>query len=114
MGKIEKTRIEFEYDGVDYTLEFTAASLKKMEDNGFDFAHIDKRMISAPEDIFCGAFIANHPKTPMAKRLEIYKEFSESAEDGDGTINEVLGKMLSEAIEELTMHKGNIKWKVAK
>lgn len=114
MGKIEKTRIEFEYDGEDYTLEFTAASLKRMEDDGFDFAHIDKRMMSAPEDIFCGAFIANHPRTPIAKRKEIYKEFSESAEDGDATINEVLGQMLSEAVEEITAHKGNIKWKVAR
>lgn len=114
MGKIAKTKIEFEYEGVDYTLEFTAASLKEMEERGFDFAHMDTKALTAAEDLFCGAFIANHRTTPRSVREKIYHEFAESAEDEDINIADVLGKMLTEALEELTQHKGNIKWKIAK
>ena len=114
MGKIAKTKIEFEYEGVDYTLEFTAASLKEMEERGFDFAHMDTKALTAAEELFCGAFIANHRTTPRATREKIYHEFAESAEDEDIKIADVLGQMLTEALEELTQHKGNIKWKVAK
>ena len=114
MGKIQKTKIEFEYEGVDYTLEYTAASLKKMEEGGFDFAHLDRKVLTAAEELFYGAFLANHKNTPRKVCETIYKEFSESAEDGGASLTDVLGQMLNEALEELTSHKGNIKWKVAK
>lgn len=111
--KTQKTKIKFEYEGKKYTLEYTAASAKALEQRGFDFFNAEKRLLGASEDVFAGAFIANHDDVPMDKRLEIYHEFSEASEGGEG-IDEAVISMLNEAILELRSHKGNVKWTVAK
>ena len=53
--------ITYTYKGVDYTLEFTRASVRAMERKGFRPEDIaDKPMTTLPE-LFKGAFIAHHP-----------------------------------------------------
>lgn len=111
--KDTKTRISFEYDGTEYTLEYTAASLKKMERMGVKFGKLDETILTTPEELFSGAFIANHESVPKKKRLEIYKELAGENDDGEA-IGEVIGQMLSEAIEELNSHSGKVKWSVKK
>lgn len=112
-GKTEKTRIKFEYDGKQYTLEYTAASLKKMERDGFDFTQMESRILSVPEALFSGAFIANHNNVPKQIREEIFHSFSDETENGE-TLFDVLNTMISEAVEEINYHSGNTKWEVAK
>jgi len=108
---MSKTKITFDYEGKGYTLEFTADSLKKMEKNGFNFFDVDKRILSVPEELFEGAFIANHPETPKTIREEIYNALTNTCEDGTA-LNEALSTMLSEAIDSITNRSGNIKWKM--
>lgn len=110
---MSKTKIKFSYEDVDYTLEFTAASLKKMEREGFDFIGMTKRILSAPEELFKGSFIANHSDVPNAKRMEIYEALTNTCEEGE-SLNEVIGAMISEAIENITNRSGNTAWKVTK
>lgn len=112
--KTEKTRAEFDYEDKHYVLEYTAASLKKMEDRGFDASLMESRTIQYPEEIFCGAFIANHDDVPYEKRMEIFHELANEAENGtdaDNIIN-VFTLMVGEAVAEIRSHKGNVKWKV--
>lgn len=109
--KQEKRRIKFDYNGKSYTLEFTADSLKRMQANGFNFGDIASQVVTVGEDLFAGAFIANHQSVPHRKRVEIYHELSEESAEGD-KITETLVAMVNEAFEEINQHKGNVKWEV--
>lgn len=111
--KDHKTKITFPYNDVEYTLEFTAASLKQMERNGFKFGKMDEIILTAPVELFCGAFIANHRSTPRKLREEIFEQLADTEENGEA-LTEVLGNMLAEAIEELNSHQGNVKWSILK
>lgn len=110
--KNTKTRIGFDIDGVRYTLEYTADSLKQMERNGVNFSKLEERVLTATEELFCGAFIANHRYVPMKKRQEIYKMLCESSSDGKEALSDVIGNMLTEALDELTNRGGNVAWEV--
>lgn len=122
MKKSEKTRIEFDFKGEHYILEYTANSLKKMERAGVKLSKLDEMVFSAQEIIFRGAFYANHPTTPERTIHEIYmalkrtEEDSETTYDEDGRevdeLTEVLVEMLQEATDEITGRGGNVSWKV--
>lgn len=108
-----KTTLEFEFRGKEYSLWFTIDALKKLEKNGFSFADIDSRILTAPEELFAAAFDAKHPETPYKTRSEIYREFSEESETGDISLAEILIQMLNECVEDMKP-RGNIRWKMAK
>lgn len=110
MGKNSKTKIKFDYNGTEYCLEYTADSLKRMEKAGFNFAKIEDKALTAPEELFYGAFIANHITTSPKKKEEIYKALQ--AECGDENLFDVLFDMVSEALAELTNKQGNVTWRV--
>lgn len=112
--KTERTKIQFEWEGKPLTLEFTADSLRKMEDRGFDITEIDKHLLTIGETLFCGAFIAHHDNISESKRKELFREISACAEDGEERIEDVLANMLKEAIDEIQSHRGNLKWRMTK
>lgn len=126
MAKSEKTRIEFDYGGKHYKLEYTANSLKKLERNGVKFSKLDDMIFSAPEVLFRGAFYANHPAEKEQTIREIWKSLKRTAEDlpvdydDEGhevdALTQTLADMISEAVEELTGRgeQGNVSWKVTK
>lgn len=107
-----RTKIKFTYEGRDFTLVFSADALKKMERKyGVKFAKLDDQILTAGEELFCGAFIENHNEVPRAKREEIYKALCDTMEGGSESVNDVLIEMVNEAIEEIKP-KGNVVWKV--
>lgn len=104
-------KITFDYDNTNYELEFTAASVKAMEKNGFNFAEMDKKPLSLCEDLFIGSFIAHHPTVPLAKRKEIFEQMK--GQSGDSNLLETLVNMASRTIENIMQpNKGNISWEV--
>ena len=109
---MSKTKIEFTRENKDYTLEFTADSLKKMEKRGVNFSTIQDNVVNAPTELFSGLFIEHHDDVPEDLRVEIFHELTE-VEDGEA-LETVMVDMLGEAIEELRQHKGNVKWRVRK
>lgn len=112
MVKDNRTKIVFEYEGVEYTLVFSADSLLKMEKTyGIKFAKMEDRVLSIGEDLFIGAFIAEHPNVSIKKRKEIYRSLCETADGTSDSLNETLMEMLNEAIESIKP-KGNVTWKV--
>lgn len=113
MKKNEKTRIRFTYNDVEYTLEFTADSLKRMQARGFNFGDADRYALTLAEDMFCGAFIANHNNVPEKRRQEIFHDLTTDGEDGEDLFD-VLLEMMTEAMEEINYHSGNTKWEVVK
>lgn len=104
--------IIFEIDGTEYNLGFTADSLKQMERNGFKFGKMDDSILTAPLELFCGAFIAKHRNVPRKRREEIYAMLTENDEEGKQNLAEALGVLLGETIEEMNTHQGNVSWRV--
>ena len=109
---MSKTKITFEYEGKNYTLEYTADSLKKMERGGFDFSKMGERLLTCTEDLFYGAFLANHPDTTQETATAIYNAMA-SESDNESLAN-ALDAMVAEAIESITNKQGNLRWKVVR
>ena len=109
MDARERKKIKFTVDGVDYTLEYTVASVRKMEKDGFDFAHMDKAIINMPYDLFRGAFIANHNYVPLAERDRLY-ELLATENDGKNLLA-CLADMLKDELEWIVNKpQGNVSW----
>ena len=124
MQNSNKTKIEFDYNGKHYVLEYTAASLKKMERSGVKFSKLDEMVFSAPEILFRGAFYANHPTESPVTIHEIYKALKRTADDEEPKYDEdgnevdalivALGSMIEEAVNEWNGRSGNSGWKVVR
>ncbi len=126
MAITEKTRIEFDYGGKHYKLEYTANSLKKLERAGVKFNQLADMVFTAPEVVFRGAFYANHPAEKESTIREIYKSLKRTADDMEKEVDEdgrevdflmqTLSDMIAECVDELTGRgeQGNVGWKVTK
>jgi hypothetical protein len=105
-----RTTLDFEYNGKEYSLGYTAEMVKKLDKMGV-IAHLPERPITITEDLFVAAFEANHSNVSNRIRSEIYKEFSDTSEDG--SLLEVLIEMIVET-QKAMAPKGNVKWRVTR
>ena len=122
--KNERTRIEFDYGDTHYILEYTAASIKKMEADGIKFGSMGDSIFTNSEKLFFGAFQEHHPTITRKKAREIYKALSITAEDEEPELDDdgkpvdgltkVLAAMLDEAMDEMLDRGGNVSWKVTR
>ena len=116
--RIESTKICFRYKDKDWKLEVTPATLKKMEDMGFNFAKLEQNVVTATEKMFYGTFIENHPSTSNKLKKEIYDKLKRSpvgqSEDEDDVLKDTIFTMYTEAVEELSNRgaEGEIEWTV--
>lgn len=105
------TKIELTYKDVNYTLEYSRASVKILEANGFKVDEFLEKPMTNIDLVFQGAFIKNHSKTPVAVINEIL--------EGCPNKNELivtLKKMIDETYESLLAEPvegaaGNVTWK---
>jgi len=89
-------QISFEYDGKQYTLEFTRKSIEIMERQGFNINDItDKPMTTLPA-LFAGAFIAHHRFVKREIIDEIYSKLTNKQE-----LLQKLAEMYNEPLEAL-------------
>ncbi len=90
-------QLSFEYNGKEYTLEFTRESVKQMEREGFVANDvITKPMITLPK-LFAGAFKANHKFDIKQKEIDqIFTQFKNKS-----ALFEKLAEMYSEPMETL-------------
>lgn len=100
----------FEYEGKEYELKFTAMSLRKLERKGVNIMKMEDNLLSAPTEMFCMAFEANHPDVPMEKREELFDLMCGSIEEDK--LVDTLMEMLGEAVQSITNPKGKIMWKI--
>ena len=103
-------KLQFTYNGKEYTLEFTKNTVQQMERNGFIAADInDKPMLTLPE-LFRGAFLANHRFVKREVVEEIYEHMTNKPE-----LIGKLAEMYNEPIESLVKDpdendEGNVSW----
>lgn len=107
---MSRTTLDFEYNGKDYSLGYTIDVVKRLDRSGL-LAQIagGERPLTMTEDLFMAAFEANHSYVSNRIRSEIFKEFSETSDDG--SLIEVLLEMINE-VREAMIPKGNVKWRV--
>ena len=92
--------IKFSYNGKDYCLEFTKASVKAMEDRGFSPSKILEAPVTYLPELFYGAFRAHHPYINRKLVDEIFEGMKGRAE-----LVNVLIEMYNEPIKALTEEK---------
>ena len=121
----DNMRIEFDYEGKHYVLEYTPASIKKMESQlGVSFTNFSEKVFTNSEKLFEGAFFEHHPTTSRKKIAEIRKALQLTAEgedpdendDGEiiSSLNRILIEMIGKAMEEINNVGGNVSWTVTR
>jgi hypothetical protein len=68
--------IRFEYEGKEYTLEFTRESVKQLERSGFDINNINSKLMTTIPQLFAGAFLAHHRFIKQDKIDEMFNKFT--------------------------------------
>lgn len=107
-------KIEFTYDGVDYTLEYNRGAIKFMEQNGLNISEIESKPLTMVDILWQGAFWKNHRKEKTAKIEEIYDSIKNKSE-----LNAALSEMFIETYSVLigdseeTDDSKNIEWKMS-
>jgi len=107
-------KIEFDYKGVKYTLEYDRKAIEIMENNGLKIDEIKSKPASMISILWQGAFLKNHKKEKIEKIQEIYENIGNKSE-----LNSCLSEM---AIETYSVLLGdnedednskNIDWKMS-
>lgn len=100
--------IKLNYDGVDYTLEFTRRTVSQLEAEGFNLNEIGEKPATMIPKLFEGAFLAHHRMAKNDIIWEIYKSISDKT-----TFMQKLSEMYVEPIETLfdeTPTEKNVVW----
>lgn len=107
-------KIEFNYEGKDYTLEYDRKSIKVMEANGLKIKEIEDQPLSMIEILWQGAFLKNHKNEKADKIQEIYEKISNKSDLNAGLISmftETYTSLIGDSEE--TDDSKNIEWKMA-
>lgn len=101
--------ITFNFEGTEYTLEFTRASVATLERQGFNINDIADKPLTTLPALFAGAFIAHHR---FVKREVIDRIFEKMTNKKDLVMK--LAEMYNETIESLVDEpeesEGNLEW----
>lgn len=103
------TKMQFSFEGKDYTLEFNRRAVKEMEAEGFRISEItDKPMTMFPM-LFAGAFKMHH--------MFVKDEIVEAIYDRMGdkvklmkTLNDMYNETVATLMDE--PEEGNVEWKI--
>ena len=110
MSDIRKVnQINFEYKGKAYCLEYTPDSIKQMEASGFSINDIGDRPATRIEQLWAGAFIANHRRnTSQTVIKELYRQMKDKE-----ALLQKLSEMYNNALNYLLPDEddeGNVEW----
>ena len=104
-------KIEFNYNGKDYVLEYNRKSVEFMERQGFLVSELaTKPMLMLPM-AFEGLFFKNHKNAKQSEIDEIYEHFTDK-QALISTIAEMLNETYSTLQDDPEDNEGNIIWKV--
>ncbi len=100
-------QICFEYEGKEYTLEYTRSSVRTMERRGFVADDLATKPMTVLPELFAGAFLANHSQVKREKIDKIYDSMN-----GKQKLIRALVEMYNDTIETLLddSDEGNENW----
>ena len=90
------TKIELEYEGQNYTLEYDRDGIRMLESRGFNIDEFLAKPMTNVELVFQGAFLKNHPNIKLSTIEEIFKECPDK-----GELMGVLNKMITDSYTSL-------------
>ena len=102
-------QIKFEFEGKEYTLEFTRKSIEIMERQGFRASDIIEKPVSTLPALFAGAFLAHHK---YVKRDVIDRIFDKMTNKQEliGKLAEMYNEPIEALLDEPEEDEGNVKW----
>ena len=104
-------KIEFDYEGKHYTLEYNRNAVALIERQGFCIDELVKKPMSMLPLAFEGLFYKNHKSISREKIDEIYNKMI----DKEGlmkSIAEMLNETYTSLQDEPDEKEGNIDWKI--
>jgi hypothetical protein len=104
-------QIKFTYDGVDYTLEFTRATIQQMENEGFVIDDVDRKPMTMIPKLFAGAFREHHRFTKQETISAIYDAMP-NKEKLLKTLGEMYNEPMLSLIDEPEKSSKNVNWEV--
>lgn len=114
MGKNMETKaanqINFDYNGKHYCLEFTRETIRQMEAAGFKPAEVYDKPELGLEQMWAGAFLANHRKTSNTVISKILDEMKNRSKLRDKLLEMVAETYESLFPEEDDSDQGNVEW----
>lgn len=101
--------LKFEYEGTQYTLEFTRRTVQEMERNGFIADEIDTKPMTVLPMLFEGAFLAHHR---WVKKDLVHEIFDRMVHKDEliGKLAEMYNEPIMTLIEEPDGSEGNVDW----
>lgn len=104
-------KIDFDYEGKHYTLEYTRDSIKYMEANGFILEQFMEKPATMLDLAWKGAFYKNHRKENAATIEKILSDMDER-----DNLHKGLGDMINETyriILEGDENSKKVQWKIS-
>ena len=109
MSDTQKTnQINFTYLDKDYCLEYTPATIQQMESAGFNINELGDKPALRIEQLWQGAFLANHRRVSDTVKKELYRKMKDKE-----ALLKKLAEMYNNALEYLIPDEddeGNVEW----
>lgn len=99
----------FEFEGKEYTLEYTRRTIAEMEKKGFVASEIDNKPMTLLPAMFAGAFLAHHRFVKEDVINDIYSKLTKK-EDLIGKLAEMYNEPIMALVEEPDEDMGNVNW----
>lgn len=102
-------QIIFDYNGKEYTLEFTRKSIELMERQGFVASDITEKPMTTLPALFAGAFLAHHRYVKREVIDEIFAKMT-NKQELLSKLAEMYNEPLEALMEEPEEDEGNVQW----
>jgi len=102
-------QLRFNYEGREYTLEYTRKTVEMMERQGFIAEEVKIKPMSTLPALFAGAFLANHRFTKPDVIDAIYAKMSNKGELISKLVD-MYNEPIMTLMEEPEESEGNLSW----
>lgn len=102
-------QLRFNYEGRDYTLEYTRKTVEMMERQGFVADDVKIKPMSTLPALFAGAFLANHRFTKPEVIDAIYAKMRNRGELISNLVD-MYNEPIMTLMEEPEESEGNLSW----
>lgn len=99
----------FNYEGKEYTLEFTRRTVAEMERKGFLISDVTEKPMSTLPALFAGSFLANHRFVKADVIDTIFSNLT-NKEALIGKLAEMYNEPILTLVAEPEESKGNVNW----
>ena len=105
-------QIIFDYNGKEYTLEFTRKSIELLERQGFVASDITEKPMTTLPALFAGAFLAHHRYVKREVIDEIFAKMT-NRQELLSKLAEMYNEPLEALMEEPEPDEGNVSWEAS-